>query len=91
VNDELERMWKQAVIAEVSGTIPEFFLESLRKTTLNLSQDSRSPVRDLISGPPKYEVELLTTLPQRLVQNVEDEYLLIVFSSHNIIIPRNLQ
>jgi hypothetical protein len=30
-------------------------LDGLKKTTTNLSQDSRSPSRDLKTGPPEYE------------------------------------
>jgi hypothetical protein len=47
-------------------------LEGLRKTTENLSQDSRSPVLDL-NPRPNYEARVLTTQPQcsaREVQNV---------------------
>jgi hypothetical protein len=42
---------------------PKIQLEGLRKTTKNLSQDSRSQGRDLNLGPPKYEVGVLTTTP----------------------------
>jgi hypothetical protein len=34
---------------------PGICLEGLRKTTKNLSQDNRSPGRDLNPGPPEYE------------------------------------
>jgi hypothetical protein len=37
---------------------PSIFLEGLRKTTKNLSHDSRSPGRDLNTGPPEYEAGL---------------------------------
>jgi hypothetical protein len=36
-------------------------LEGMRKTTKNLSQDSRSLDRDLNQGPPEYEVCVLST------------------------------
>jgi hypothetical protein len=36
----------------IEVTIPDFFLEGLRKTTKNLSQDSHSPGRDLNLGSP---------------------------------------
>jgi hypothetical protein len=36
-------------------------LEELRKNTKSLSQDSRSPVQYLNSGPPEYETGVLTT------------------------------
>jgi hypothetical protein len=37
------------------------------KSTKTVSQDSRSPVRDLNPEPPEYEVELLTSGLQRSV------------------------
>jgi hypothetical protein len=37
------------------------YLEGLRKTTKILNQDTRSPVRRLRPGRPKYEAEMLTT------------------------------
>jgi hypothetical protein len=43
---------------------PDICPEDLRKTTINLNQYSRSPGRDLKSGPPEYEAGLLTTRPQ---------------------------
>jgi hypothetical protein len=45
-------------------------LEGLRKITKKLSQDSRSPVRDLNPGPRKYEAEVLTIRPRRSVVGV---------------------
>jgi hypothetical protein len=42
-----------------------------RKTTRNLSQDSRSPGQDLNPGPPEYEARDLTTRPRSSVQNLE--------------------
>jgi hypothetical protein len=50
MNDELERMWKEAVVA-----YPGICLER-HKDTINLSHDSRFACRDLNTGPPKYEV-----------------------------------
>jgi hypothetical protein len=38
---------------------PGIFLDGLRKTTKNLSQDSRSAGRDLKPGPPEYQVGAL--------------------------------
>jgi hypothetical protein len=35
-------------------------LEELKKTTKDLSQDSRSPDRDFNPGPPEYEAGMLT-------------------------------
>jgi hypothetical protein len=40
-------------------------VEGLRKITKNLSQDSRSPGRDLNLGSPEYEEGVLTTQPRR--------------------------
>jgi hypothetical protein len=37
-------------------------MEGLRKTTKRLSEDSRSPGRDLKAGPPTYEVGMLITM-----------------------------
>jgi hypothetical protein len=50
-SNELERMWKEAVVANLSY-YPGICLEALGKTTKNLSQDSWSPGRDLNPGPP---------------------------------------
>jgi hypothetical protein len=41
---------------------PGIRLDGLRKTTKHLSRDRRSPDRDLILGPPGYEVGVLRTL-----------------------------
>jgi hypothetical protein len=43
-------------------------LEGVRKTTKSLSQDSRSPGRDLNPGPAEYEARVLTTRPRRSVK-----------------------
>jgi hypothetical protein len=40
-------------------------MKGLRETTKNLSQDSRSPGRDLNPKPPEYESGMLTTRPLR--------------------------
>jgi hypothetical protein len=40
---------------------PGICLEELRKTMKDLSQDSRSPGRDLKPGTPEYEAGVLTT------------------------------
>jgi hypothetical protein len=42
-------------------------LEKVRETTRNLSEDIRSPCRDLKQGPPEYEAGVLTTWLQYLV------------------------
>jgi hypothetical protein len=46
---------------------PSIFLEGLRKTTKNFSQDTRSPGRDLNPGPPEFEAGVLTTQARRSV------------------------
>jgi hypothetical protein len=46
---------------------PGIFLEGLRKSTKNLSWDSRSPGRDLNPGPPEYKAGVLTTRKRRSV------------------------
>jgi hypothetical protein len=63
--DELERIRKEAVVAKFKVLAQHF--HGLRKTTKILSQDSRSPGRDLNAGPPEYEAEVLTTRSLRLV------------------------
>jgi hypothetical protein len=42
-------------------------VEGTTKTTKNLSQDSRSPARDLNPGPPEYEARVSPTRPRRSV------------------------
>jgi hypothetical protein len=46
-------------------------MDRLRKTTKNLSQDSRSLSQGLNPGPPKYKEGALTTRPQHLVSSVK--------------------
>jgi hypothetical protein len=60
VNNELERIWKEAVVANFRY-YPGVRLDGLRKPRKYFSQDKRSPVRDLNPGPPEYEVVVLTT------------------------------
>jgi hypothetical protein len=61
VNDELEKMWKEAVVAfkllsrHLSEGTDEYH---------ETPQDSRPPGRDLNPGPPEYEAGVLTTLPK---------------------------
>jgi hypothetical protein len=51
---------------------PRMCLEGLRKTTKHLSQDSRSPGRDLNPGPPEYEAGVLTTRSRHSVCGLVD-------------------
>jgi hypothetical protein len=44
MNDELERMWKEAVLAQFKvRNYPGICLEELRKPRYNINQDSQSP------------------------------------------------
>jgi hypothetical protein len=47
--------------------LPRIYLEGLRKTTKNLSEDSQSPGRELYPGPPEYEAGVLAIRPRRSV------------------------
>jgi hypothetical protein len=49
------------------GYYPDSYLEELKKTMKNFSQDSRTPGRDMKPGPPGYEIGVLTTRPRRSV------------------------
>jgi hypothetical protein len=51
------------------GYSPSIYLEGLRKTSKNLSQDSWSPGRDSSPRPTEYDVELPTTRLQDLVSH----------------------
>jgi hypothetical protein len=53
---------------------PGICLERLKKTMKTLSQDSRSPGRDLNPEPPEYEARVLTTLPWCLFLFLWDYY-----------------
>jgi hypothetical protein len=52
---------------------PGIRLEGLRKTTEHLSQDSRSPRRDLKPGHPEYEARVLTSGPRRSVLEIQTQ------------------
>jgi hypothetical protein len=55
MNNELERIWKEAVVdcfKELFG----FCLEGLREITKYLSQDSRFSGQDLNTRPPAYDI-----------------------------------
>ena len=47
-----ERILNETVVVQ-SKSYPDIWLEDLRKTTKILSQDRRSPGRDLDQGPPE--------------------------------------
>jgi hypothetical protein len=61
VKNELERMWKEAVIAEFKS-LSWFFLNGLRKTMKELK--IASLCWDLGLGHPRYEAGVLTSHPQ---------------------------
>jgi hypothetical protein len=60
---ELKRIWKEVFVRYYPGTC----LKALRKSTENLSHDSRSAGRDLYPGPPESEAGVLTTLHRHSV------------------------
>jgi hypothetical protein len=49
VKDELERIWKEKVVAEFLRYYPGIRLEGLRNATENLSHDSRFPGLDFLT------------------------------------------
>jgi hypothetical protein len=53
---------------------PAICLVGLRKTTINLSKDSRSPDRYLNPRPLVYQAGVLTTRPRHLVCRYEEKY-----------------
>jgi hypothetical protein len=61
VNDELEKMWKEAVVA--FKLLSRYFSEGTDEYH-ETPQDSRSLGRELNPGPPEYEAGVLTTLPR---------------------------
>jgi hypothetical protein len=68
MNDNLESMWKEAVVASLK-VYPGKCLERLMKTTKNLSQNNRSPDRDLSPVSLDYEAGILATQPRCLVDS----------------------
>jgi hypothetical protein len=61
MNNELERMWKEAVVAQY---YPGICLEGMRKTMKNLIEDSQSLGQDMKQRPSEYEAGVLTARPQ---------------------------
>jgi hypothetical protein len=61
--------WKKTVLV-LLRYYSKIRLEGSRKITKHLSQDSRSPGRDLKTEPSEYEAVVLTARPQRLVENL---------------------
>jgi hypothetical protein len=57
INNELERIWKEVVIAKFKVLLWHLPVW----TEENLSQDSQSLDPDLNPGPPKYKAGMLTT------------------------------
>jgi hypothetical protein len=68
-NYELERMWKKADVAQCKVLL-RYLPGGTEENHENLSQDNRSPGRDLGPGTPEYEAGVLTTLPRRTVPEV---------------------
>jgi hypothetical protein len=61
VNNELERVWKEVLMAWLDYCAV-IFLEKLRKTTVNFSQDTWCPIWDLNEAPPEHKSEALSRL-----------------------------
>jgi hypothetical protein len=63
---EYVKIWKEAVLADIQGTIPAICLEELSKTIKHLRQDSSSFARDWELRTPEYKagIGLLTTTLQ---------------------------
>jgi hypothetical protein len=57
------RRWSCPYFKEIARKFA-ICLEGLKKTMKNLSLNSRSPGRDLNTGPPEYEIWVLTTRPR---------------------------
>jgi hypothetical protein len=60
VNDELEKIWKEAVMTKFK-VLSWYLPGGSEENHKNLSQDSQSPSQDLNLGPPEYEAGVLTT------------------------------
>jgi hypothetical protein len=58
--NELERIWKEAVVAYIQ-LLPRHLPGGTGENHENLSNNSRSPVRDFNPGPPEYETGVLST------------------------------
>jgi hypothetical protein len=54
MSDELERIWKEAIVDQ-SSYCSDIFMEELRKTKKNLDEDSRCPGRDSNRAPHEHE------------------------------------
>jgi hypothetical protein len=67
VNDELERIWKEAVAAYFK-TLLRQLSGGTEENHVNQSQESRSTGQDLNPGPPEYEAGALTTRPPRSIR-----------------------
>jgi hypothetical protein len=62
MNDELETIWKEAVVAKCK--VPSQHLNIGTEENHEEPQDSLSQERDLNSGHPEYEACVLTTRPR---------------------------
>jgi hypothetical protein len=67
MNDELERMWKEAVVAY--SKLPSWhFLGETGENEENHNQDSRCPARDSNQAPSEYKSDALPPHPTFPVQ-----------------------
>jgi hypothetical protein len=64
LNDEWERMWKEAIVADLRN-YPGICLGT--EANHETPQYFRSPRRAFNLGPPEYEIGVLNTRPRRLV------------------------
>jgi hypothetical protein len=61
MSDELRKAMEGSGRGLILWYCPVIYLEELSKTTINLSQDCRSPDEVLDTEPPEYEAKLFTT------------------------------
>jgi hypothetical protein len=73
MNDELERIWKEAVMAYFN-VLSRHLSEGTEANHEKICPDVRTRGRDLKLEPPEYEAEVLNTLPQRSVTSFITPY-----------------
>jgi hypothetical protein len=69
VNDESERVWKEAVVGQFE-VLFRHLPGGTEENHKNLSQNSWPPGRDSNPEPPEYKVGMLTTQPRRSVERL---------------------
>jgi hypothetical protein len=72
VNKELERKWKEAVVAQL--TVLSRHLSGGTEENHEKPHNSRSPGRDSNPGPPEYEAGVLTTRSRLSVEQLNTLY-----------------